>query len=406
MLIGCDKKTPSPPVVDSPSGPVSVNGTERIGWDQAAADTVELATIDYVVYLDGARTSLAGVTCASTAAAAGFACTAPLPSMPAGPHTLELASFVNDGGLLESARSAALQVTRVAQTTTAATAPQLRHDFPLGADLVADGLESPTDLAFAPDGRIFIAERAGRIRIVPPSASARQTSPVGSVGQSTKLAEPAISLADTLGADGQLLALAIDPQFTRTRYVFAIYTAPSRRGDSVFTVARFRDVSDTLGDRAVILDGVPAARTPSAALRFGPDGKLYAAFDDAGDRTRRLDAGSFNGKVLRLNADGTTPADAAGGSPVVAAGYGSPIAIDWDRVTGTLWVADRAVAAAPFAFYRGALRPDWDGRLISAETLFDRTSAAAIGPIAIGPDGAIYYGTARALGRAVPDRGP
>src|SRR4029079_18764979 len=133
---------------------------------------------------------------------------------------------------------------------------------------------------------------------------------------------------------------------------FAAYTAPSRSGAMVFTVARFREVSGTLGDRAIILDGVPAARTPSAALRFGPDGKLYAAFDDGGDPARRQDAASFNGKVLRFNADGTTPADAAGGSPVVAAGYGSPIAIDWDRVTGTLWVADRAAAASPFAFYR------------------------------------------------------
>jgi hypothetical protein len=408
MLIACDKKAPSPPVVEVPAVSETVNGSERIGWDQPAADVPELATIAYVMYVDGTRTELAGVTCASTAAAAGFACTARLPAMPLGAHTLELASFVNDGGILESPRSAALRVTRVAQTASVATPPQLRGALALGADLIADGLESPTDLAFAPDGRMFVAERGGRIRIVPPSAlgSAKQSALLTSGRQPRVLDDPAIVLADTLGTDGQLLALAIDPQFLRTHYVFAIYTAASRRGEIVFTVARFREVSDTLGDRLVILDGVPAARTPSAALRFGPDGKLYAAFDDGDDQRRRLDAASFNGKVLRLNSDGTTPADSAGSTPVYVGGYGSPIAIDWDRATGTLWVADGAAAASPFAFYRGALLPDWDGRLVSAETLFDRAGTADIGPIAIGPDGAIYYGTARAIGRAAPVRAP
>jgi hypothetical protein len=166
-------------------------------------------------------------------------------------------------------------------------------------------------------------------------------------------------------------------------------------------------VSDTLGDRAVLLDGVPAASvSAAAALRFGPDGKLYAAFDDGGDARRRGDAASLNGKVLRLNTDGTTPADAPGGNPVFAAGYGSPIALDWDPATATLWVADRAAGAAAFAFARGALFPAWTGRMLSAATLFAPDRVPDIGVIAVGPDGAIYYGTAGALGRLVPDRGP
>ena len=43
-----------------------------------------------------------------------------------------------------------------------------------------------------------------------------------------------------------------------------------------------------------------------------------------------------------------------GATPVYADGYGSPVALDWDPPTATLWVADRSVGAAPFAFYRGA----------------------------------------------------
>jgi glucose/arabinose dehydrogenase len=106
----------------------------------------------------------------------------------------------------------------------------------------------------------------------------------------------------------------------------------------------------------VLLDGVTAA-TPSAsaALRFGPDGKLYAAFDDGGDAQRRGDAASLNGKVLRLNTDGTTPSDPASATPIYAGGYGSPVAMDWDPPTATLWAADRAAGGSAVVFYRGAI---------------------------------------------------
>jgi glucose/arabinose dehydrogenase len=281
----------------------------------------------------------------------------------------------------------------------AASRAVLRDTTAQRDEIVADGLESPTDIAFTPDGRLFVAERAGRIRVV------RLPSP--SVRHASLIAEPAIALADTLGAGVQLLAIAIDPQFERTRSVFAIYAAPSRAGDSMFTLARFREVSGTLGDRAVLLDGVSAAApSASAALRFGPDGKLYAAFDDGGDARRRGDAGSLNGKVLRLNADGTTPGDAGSAAPIYAGGYGSPVAIDWDPPTATLWAADRAAGGSAFVFYQGGLFPAWSGRLLTAATLFDDSSAPGIGLVTVGPDGAIYYGTAAAIGRLTPARAP
>jgi hypothetical protein len=93
-MIACDKKAPSPPVVDVPPTAERITGNERIGWEQPAADAVELAAIGYVVYVDGARTMLAGVTCADASAGAGFPCTARSPALTAGTHTLELASFV------------------------------------------------------------------------------------------------------------------------------------------------------------------------------------------------------------------------------------------------------------------------------------------------------------------------
>lgn len=385
-LIACDKKTPSPPVVGDPgSTPTTINGTERLGWDQPAADTVELAAIAYAAYVDGVRAELTGVSCAPTAAAAGFACTARLPAMSPGQHALELASFVNDGGVRESARSAALHVTLAAQTAATApvtAAPRLRRGLAWRRTTGAADVESPIDVAFAPDGRVFVAEPGGRIRVLESAAASA-----------------------AVGEGIELLAIAIDPQFARTHYVFAIYTAPARSGEMTFTLARFREVSGTFGDRAIVLDAVPASPSPAAALRFGPDGKLYAAFDDGGDPRRRRDPGSLNGKVLRLNADGTTPADARGGMPVEAEGFGSPAAIDWDPATATLWVADRAAGAAPFAFYRGALMPAWTGRLIGADTLFERGAERGVAFIAIAADGTIYCGRDGGLVRLAPGRG-
>jgi len=100
--------------VTPPPGGETINGSERIGWDQHAGDTVELAAIHYVVYVDGSRRDLSDVNCGTTASSSGYPCTARLPTMNAGSHTLELASYVQDNSLLESGRSAPLQVTVVA----------------------------------------------------------------------------------------------------------------------------------------------------------------------------------------------------------------------------------------------------------------------------------------------------
>jgi len=173
----------------------------------------------------------------------------------------------------------------------------------LGVDLIADGLREPTDLAFTPDGRFFVAERSGRVRVIE---------------QGGIQPEPALTLTDvTITGGGGLLSLALDPRFERTHFLYALYTTSSRSGHSVFRIARFRETMNTLADRAIVLDEIaPSSSRASASLRFGPDGMLYAAIDDGGDPQRGDDIASFNGKILRLNADGSTPDDQAGLTPV------------------------------------------------------------------------------------------
>ena len=449
FAMACSTSSPPPPEVTPPAGGETINGTERIGWTQRAADAVELAAVRYAIYVDGTRSELAGASCALAAAADGFACSARLPTLTAGAHTLELASFVTDGSLLESARSAALRVTVVTQIESAVKTGAeplgskssdttirpvaLADGTRLVVEPVAGGLNRPVDLALTPDGRLFIAQRDGTIRGV----------------RDGTLSEPA-SLSDRWATGDRLLAIAIDPDFVRTRFVFAIVA-----GGGTFSVIRVREVGGTFGDRAVLLGGISAAAAePAASLRFGPDRRLYAAFDDGGEARQVGDAASPNGKILRLNDDGTTPDDQAGASPIYAAGSSSPAGLDWQPGTEVLWMADaaqggirpvttestdgrriRGVARAPWrlpaalvptamAFARGASIPALAGNLFVASSTgqrllrvrfdpLDPSRIAATEPllqdvtrplvaIAAGPGGAIYFATADSVWRLAP----
>src|SRR5688572_28175295 len=118
VLAACGDRRPPPPQMPPPSGVETINGRERIGWTQQVPDLIDLGAVRYAIYVDGARRVLDAATCATTAGAAGYDCSAPLPTLTAGSHVLELASFTSSGSdLLESARSSPLPVTVVASVT-------------------------------------------------------------------------------------------------------------------------------------------------------------------------------------------------------------------------------------------------------------------------------------------------
>ena len=427
--VGCDKDSSNTPPDD---GVQQITGNERIGWQQAAATPEELATFRYNIYVDNVRMEMGGVSCAG--ASDGFSCSGQLPRMSAGRHALELSTFVEGNPSLESARSPAITV-NVGQRATAggaATAPATivtSDGTRLAVVSLGAGLDDPSDLAIAPDGRIFISERSGRIQIFRDGRVRPASAP-----------SAAVDAGDHRG----VLALALDPEFAKTGYLFAADTAAGQ-----FRLVRYRTVGDTLGERVTLLDGIEAAAAPSATLRFGPDRKLYLGLDDGGDPSRPGDLGSFNGKVLRLNADGTTPPDQAGGTPVYALNVNQPRGMDWDGTT--LWIAEsvrlqgvvdgsaatrRAASMVNYrlpagidpegaTFYRGSLIAGLAGdllvasadagsilrlrfdpgnrrRIVSSEYLLQ----GAVGPIqaiAEGPTGVVYFCTLNALFMMAPE---
>jgi glucose/arabinose dehydrogenase len=192
---------------------------------------------------------------------------------------------------------------------------------------VVTNLEIPWSMAFAPDGRLFVTERAGRVRII---------------DSATRASELALTLDDvyTQGEAG-LLGLALDPQFAQTRLVYLYYSARLPSGSPVNRVVRYRESGSRLAERAVLLEGIPAAQIHDGGrIRFGPDGLLYVTVGDAANTGLPQDLGSLAGKILRINRDGTTPRDNPFGSPVYSYGHRNPQGLDWHPATGQLWAVE------------------------------------------------------------------
>jgi glucose/arabinose dehydrogenase len=322
VVAGCGD---SPPPTPSPPGTgtgETISGRERIGWDQPAANSAELATFRYAMYVDGARSVLADVTCAQSATAAGFACSARLPAMSNGTHSLEVAAFYDSDGIVESGKSPPLQVTVTGVAAPVGAAPLQPDDLvttadgvQLSADLLVSGLEDVTDIAVTPDGRILAAERGGRLRI----------------------ASDAVVTEALASRDGRIASLALDPDFARTGHVYAVH-AP---GPS-FRIIRYRLLEGQLIERMPLVRDIPASPDALATLRFGPDGRLYAALDDGGSQEAAVRLSEWSGKILRLNSDGSTPHDQPAASPVFWSGLRAPGGLDWTSATATLWMAERA----------------------------------------------------------------
>jgi glucose/arabinose dehydrogenase len=134
--------------------------------------------------------------------------------------------------------------------------------------------------------------------------------------------------------------MALHPSFAQNHLVYLVYTAQAA-GRLVNRLVRFREVANTLGEPAVLLDDITAAGIHNGSrLRFGPDGKLYMTMGDAANAPVAQDLARLNGKFLRLNDDGTTPADNPFGSPIWSYGHRNPQGLDWHPATGELWATE------------------------------------------------------------------
>lgn len=162
--------------------------------------------------------------------------------------------------------------------------------------LVAGGLSAPVAMEFAPDGRLFVCQQNGQLRVVK------------NMGL---LSTPFVSLTVDSSDERGLLGVAFDPGFATNRFVYLYYTATS---PSIHNrVSRFTANGDVAvaGSELAILDlnNLSAGNHNGGAIHFGRDGKLYVATGENGVSSNAQSLANRLGKILRINPDGSIPTD-------------------------------------------------------------------------------------------------
>lgn len=327
LVVACDRPA-------SPISPIPVQGTERIAWSQRLGGAVGPGSFTFVAYVDDDPAQILSDTVCQVAIRGALDCAAHLPSMSTGPHQLRLGA-IREGTSVESQRSDPLTVLVETGLSNAGArgaerAPLIvatEDGIRLGFETLATDLDGPSALAATLDGRVFIAEASGDIR----------------VWQNGHLQpEAVLALADAERNAGRgSVDLTLHPDFARNGRVYIAYTAREFDGRLVNRVMRYRELNNVFAEAVTILeDAVSEAARETPRIRFGSDGKLYLAFP-AATRFAAEDLASYQGKILRINDDGSTPADNPGYSPIVAYGYRTPGALDWQPATLQLWLCER-----------------------------------------------------------------
>jgi glucose/arabinose dehydrogenase len=197
--------------------------------------------------------------------------------------------------------------------------------------VVGSGLDGPSGFEIAPDGRIFILERSGKIKIFKD-------------GQ--LLPQPFADLPSEATGDRGLIGVAFDPEFgVANHYVYFYYTGL----DLLNRVVRF-DASTDVGTNGPYTifrtESVSQQLHVGGTLRFGPDGKLYLAVGDNGYPSNAQDLSNPHGKILRINRDGSIPTDnpfygqAGKDGAIWAYGFRNPWRFQFDDATGRLYGGD------------------------------------------------------------------
>src|SRR5262245_21173030 len=214
---------------------------------------------------------------------------------------------------------------------------------------VATGLSIPIAIAFLPDDRMLVAEKAGRLLLVHDGTIT-----------------PLVTVPVCTNGDLGLAGIAVDPDFSDNGFIY-LYRAESTGGctsgpgrtNEVIRLTMAPDGTVSLASLVVLLAGIPTqiGFHQGGCLQVGPDGKLYVSVGEGaigdnvgcpGSSTNPFaqDLNALGGKVLRLNLDGTIPVDnpfvgQVGKRPeIFASGFRNPYRFAFDPVAGGIWLGD------------------------------------------------------------------
>ena len=328
----------------------------------------------------------------------------------------------------------ALAIAAVALVSSSLPAPAAADDGRPRPML--QGLAFPTNMAFLPDGTLLFTEKeTGSVRVVTPDGAL--------------LDRPFITLPVMGGLERGLLGIAVHPRFAAEPWVYLYRSDPSRGRNTLVRVRADGDVAT--GEPETMLDGLAATAGyhNGGDLVFAPDGTLFVSLGEAHEPGRAQDPTDIGGKILRLESDGSVPADNPFGeaNPVWSIGHRNSFGLCVDPVSGELWetengpdrddevnlveeggnfgwpvvtgIADDPRFVDPVVVFREPIAVtgcavldgvvwfgSFDGRVWRLQSPADPVEVArfdaGVTDVALGPDGLVYVSTPDAISTVDP----
>ncbi|MEO5835069.1 MAG: PQQ-dependent sugar dehydrogenase [Thermomonas sp.] len=232
--------------------------------------------------------------------------------------------------LTACARSAPTIGTAAGEKSPSVSAPPAGK--PARITTIASGLEHPWSIALLPDGNFLVTERPGRLR---------------RVGADGTLSPP-ITGVPTVFAEGQggLLDVVLDPEFASNNRIWLSFAEPGEAGTAGTAVATATLGADALTNVHVIYRQLPKLEGPNhfgSRITFDGKGHVFISQGERNQKDLAQDLEVLQGKLIRLNIDGTQPSDnpfAAGPGvrkAVWSYGHRNMQSLAVDPRTGTLW---------------------------------------------------------------------
>ncbi len=163
-------------------------------------------------------------------------------------------------------------------------------------ETVLTGMDKPIAMAFDPAGRLFYTEKeSGKVRMF---------------ANGTLQPNPVITFDVSTCSERGLLGIALDPTFNQNHYIYVYYTQGPGCGATQNKVARFVETNGSGSNPNVIFSSPQTAGNHNGGnIHFGPDGKLYISIGDNANADNAQDTSARNGKMHRINPDGSIPND-------------------------------------------------------------------------------------------------
>ena len=183
-----------------------------------------------------------------------------------------------------------------------------------GTRVVKSGLDHPWEIIWGPDDHIWFTERDGKISKMNPTT--------GAIAFSSTINEVSAS------GEGGLLGMALHPDFLNTGFLYVVYNYNNTNGYRE-KVVRYKFANNSIANPTTIIENIGASSIHNGSrirvINEGGGAKIYYSTGDAANSTSAQDINARNGKVLRLNADGSIPADnPIAGNPLWSYGHRNP----------------------------------------------------------------------------------